>query len=65
MHSVDGNGAVDSQEWGQAVAKHAAVMRRHFGGGGDLKAIGKAFNRIAKDGVITWEAFEAFCGEKK
>ena len=66
---VDGNGHVDSKEWGRAVAKHAELMAEQLGsqlGGQEsaLKAIGQAFKKIDTDrsGTITWDEFERFVG---
>ena len=63
---TDGNGEVNSKEWGRAVTTHAETMAKFFGGdaASGLKHIGAAFKRIDKDnsGTLTWDEFEAFAG---
>jgi len=56
----DGDGRVTGKEWGSAVQKNAEVMKKYFGGK-NLKAIGKAFNRLDTDGSgdLTWDEFVA------
>jgi len=48
----DGNGAIDSKEWGQALGDPSvlAVMRAYFGQDATLAEIGAAFNVIDVDG---------------
>jgi len=62
---VDGNGEVDSREWGRAVRTHADTMSKFFGGDASkgLQHIGKAFKTIDKDGsgTLSWDEFERFC----
>lgn len=61
---TDGNGEIDSKEWGQAVSAHAATMAKFFGGDASsgLQSIGQAFRHIDADGsgTLTWDEFEQF-----
>ena len=61
----DGNGEIDSTEWGKAVSKHASDLASALGGNpknGSLKGLGKLFSKIDADGsgTITWNESQKF-----
>jgi len=60
---TDGDGCVDSREWGRAVSRHGFAMSKYFGGVTPSQ-IGKAFRKIDADGsnTLTWDEFERFVG---
>jgi len=55
----NGDGTVSKKEWGSAVKKNQEQLKKFFGGS-NIKAIGKAFNRIDADGSgdLTWDEFK-------
>ena len=56
----DGDGTVNSKEWGSAVSKNKELLSKFFGGA-SAKEIGQAFKRLDTDGSgdLSWDEFEA------